>query len=293
MKQSDDKEISNRPVIALVGNGINRCFEQGSWAQVIEDIISKSGCSVKYEDIKNIPAPMQVVVASNDHVDTHMKEFASKLMETEISLEQKTMLKDILDKDFDAILTTNYSYEFEQAAGIKRNRNSYYKCRHWTKEPLKRKEKLLHLYEYNDADKNRIWHIHGDICTPRSIIMGHYYYGKLLSEIEQYTSSLLQRYNNPDTEFECKSWVDLFVTGNIHMIGFGLDLSESDIWWLLCYKHRHFPETKVYFYEAKKNISLEKRLMLETYGVTIVDDKPLKNNDYTSYYQMVISSLWK
>ena len=44
MKQSDDKEISNRPVIALVGNGINRCFEQGSWAQVIEDIISKSGC---------------------------------------------------------------------------------------------------------------------------------------------------------------------------------------------------------------------------------------------------------
>lgn len=35
------------------------------------------------------------------------------------------------------------------------------------------------------------------------------------------------------TRFCHTGWVDIFFTGNLHIIGFSLDYSEIDIWWVL------------------------------------------------------------
>ncbi len=289
MKNAD--KVTTYPNILLLGNGINRCFDNDSWQKVIENIIKESKTNINFNDICGIPATMQIVLASNDHVDKYMKEFASKLLNNRLEDKQKEILCDLLDMNFDSILTTNYSYELELASNIKQSLNSFYSCRNWTKKDLTKKEKKMHLYEYNNVKNNKIWHIHGDICTSSSIVIGHYYYGKLLSEIEKYCSTLIARHKNTNYEYKYNSWVDYFVTSNIYILGFSLDLSETDLWWLLCYKHRHFNDTNAYFYQPDKDLTYDKRLMLETYGVTVKDNIQLKDNDYFDYYNCAIKDI--
>ena len=48
-------------------------------------------------------------------------------------------------------------------------------------------------------------------------------------------------------DIQIHSWIDLFFTTNVHIIGFGLDYSEQDIWWILNKRKR-------YMYENKGNI---------------------------------------
>lgn len=277
----------------LIGNGINRCFKDTSWQKAIQDILVSSNSNLTYADIKDVPMNMQIVLASNDNVDIKMKDFAKKLFENEVVDRQRELINKIVDCDWDNILTTNYSYEIEETLGVKRQLRTYYDLRKWTRDNLNRKDKILHLYEYNEINNYpHIWHIHGDICTPSSIIIGHYYYGKILSAIEQYTSKLISKYFS-NTPYKKESWIDGFVLDDLYILGFSLDLCEIDIWWLLCYKHRHFKDTKVYFYIPKKDLSNNVRLMLEVYGVIIKDNIELQKNNYYKYYLDVVEDIKK
>ena len=39
-------------------------------------------------------------------------------------------------------------------------------------------------------------------------------------------------------EMECQGWLDYFLMGDVHAVGFGFDLSEFDIWWAIERKSR-------------------------------------------------------
>ena len=58
-------KVGQRPKILLLGNGINRAFDGESWEKLIETAMNDNGCTVLYKDIKDMPATMQIVIASS------------------------------------------------------------------------------------------------------------------------------------------------------------------------------------------------------------------------------------
>ena len=66
-----------------------------------------------------------------------------------------------------------------------------------------------------------------------------------------------------------KSWIDLFLLRNVYIVGFGMDLSEGDFWWLACYKSLYFPDTKIYSYEPNLNFGNPREIMATTYGIQL------------------------
>ena len=234
---------------------------------------------------------MRIVAATGDHVDKCMKAFSSRLYNDVISEKQRSFLEKFLCFPSTDILSANYSLELEQAAGIPHQKNKYYAARRDTKECSAR-ERRLRMYTYFEAEKykKRIWHIHGDVTAPSSIIMGHYYYGKLLHEIQNYIPDLMRR-SGDVSSYKPKSWVDLFLLNEIHMIGFGLNLSEIDLWWLICCKRRYFSHTKIVFHKPFWERCDEAALMMRTYGVTVCDDTEAETGNYLSYYEKVLDRI--
>jgi hypothetical protein len=109
--------------------------------------------------------------------------------------------------------------------------------------------------------KKKVWHIHGDAATPDSVIMGHYYYGKLLREIQLRIKIFMpfcKGCMNNGVDSESKSWVDLFLTKDVYIVGFGFDFSEMDLWWLAACKKKEFANTKIHYYAPKGETNMKK-----------------------------------
>lgn len=279
--------------VLFLGNGINRTFNGDSWDKLIEKISNKYESGLTVDDVKELPFTMKVVALSEDKVDKAMH-FISKDMNFVISDEQTVFLKRICELPFDSIITANYTFELEQISGVKPTLYNYRKIRKYTNGLTGKKDRFgLHRYYQPDNLNKKIWHIHGDITAPSTVIMGNYYYGKLLSEIQVYTSKFIKKYKTLKKRgMDCpeQSWVDSFLTNNVHILGFGIDYSEVDIWWLICCKKRNFPNTQIYYYEPKEKITTAKNYLLKSYGVKVIDDTPF-DGDYRSFYDKVIDKI--
>jgi hypothetical protein len=102
------------------------------------------------------------------------------------------------------------------------------------------------------------------------MILGHYYYGKLLRRCvaridgtKEITEDKKPAYHGKEKEFtrnikakrsqKIGSWIDAFVLGDVYILGFGLDFSEADLWWLIEYKRNH-PEFcgETFFFDPEK-----------------------------------------
>jgi len=80
------------------------------------------------------------------------------------------------------------------------------------------------------------------------------------------------------TTVQFQTWIDLFFAATIYFIGFGLDFSETDIWWLLN-KRARFKEkleisNEIFFYapqpqetELEEVKAKAKEKVLESFGV--------------------------
>ena len=292
-----------RPKVLLVGNGINLSF---SGCKSTDSIIcdqwekhydSKLDCKEKKDDVWKLPFPMQIVVATKDHVQECMMELSAVFKIIDVSAEQKEFIRKILNVNFDAILTTNYSLEFEKStlAGYSERRvYSYYKT---TQEAITAQQKNLGIFqctELQDNNHSLLWHIHGTALRKNSMIIGPLYYGKLLSEVTKRANEVNSGYRfsmSKENPYTPKSWIDYFLIGDVYILGFELDFSESDIWWLLNYKKDAFPNTKAYLFQP--HICHEKQLLLDCYHVqtpivTFDEDEPDK---YLKYYERVCSQI--
>ena len=289
------------PNILLLGNGINRAFEQSSWDALLRDITTVELSEEEKVQIGKMPYPLRPVVLTNDQIGEKLQEIAGNLVKTNVLERQRELLCDYTSLEFDAILTTNYSYEIEKAIDpefyCKVKSNSKY--RNTTKKGSKTEEQLG-LFKYMKVSKDdkeyRVWHIHGEAARPASIVLGHYYYGKLLSKVQQYVPTVMARYegsNRYKKDFQPNSWIDYFLIGNVHIVGFGLDFSEMDIWWLInCKKRNAKKNGKIYFYEPNlnKKDKLAKKLLADVYEVECVT-KELNGKQYIQYYESLLDDI--
>jgi hypothetical protein len=116
------------------------------------------------------------------------------------------------------------------------------------------------------------------------MVLGHYFYGKLLSKMQHHISGLHARFRGTQKRQKsmyCHSWLDYFMLGDVYILGLGMDLSELDLWWLVNCKKRNFSDTQVILY--KPDLKTEERLLAEAYGVKIVTDG-LRDCNYQAYY---------
>ena len=274
--------------VLLLGNGLNRAFGGISWGGLLNRI-NMSDFDTKY---LKCPMPLQAILVTGDHIKQAMKENQDSFFGEVKTDELRLVLRNLLSAGFTDILTTNYSYELEIAPTeatatnknklIKNSRNSI------PRERIEPKY-LLHSFQsvsYKGTD-NRVWHIHGEARKPDSMILGHYYYANLLQRIMGHVNGRQTDYRVNPAECTIKSWVDSFILGDVYILGFGMDYSEIDLWWLLNRKKREKGEHgKVFFYTAENEPEKEK--LLELLNVQVVRakvDKPTDEEEKNRYYK--------
>lgn len=279
------------------GNGLNRISKKSvSWSDLLDKLKSKKQFSNKtlpntmvYERIfmeKHKPK-------TNQRADElKIKETIAEAMKSQGSNELFELLAKM---DFDNYLTTNYDYAFELALDINANQLS-------TEDiySLRRKR------EYVSSNGTKLlWNIHGEINHPKSIMLGLDHYCGSVSKIDSYVkgkykhsvkgeikavSPMIEKLNT--NKFCYTSWVDLFFSSNVHIIGFSLDYSETDIWWLLNKRARFATDglvnNKIYFYT--NDIDEEKHGLLKSFGVEVIV-KEVENNDYIGMYRTAINGM--
>ncbi len=287
------------PQVLLLGNGLNLAYGGISWSKLIESIAKRN--DFIWSESK-IPMPLQAILATDDHIKTALEEHNDLFRGALQTEDQKYILQVLLTTGFDDILTTNYSYELEEAA-IGKNELSdsqIKKLMHYTSQSWERNY-LLHTYNQVACGnvKNRIWHIHGEIRKTESMILGHYWYGNLLKRIideNKKRSDIYIRNQRAGKENRLDSWIDSFILGDVYILGYGFDLSEIDLWWLLNRKQRETANHgKVYFYEINSTVKREKTALLELMGAEIINLGFSENTssipDYRSFYQSAIDDI--
>lgn len=290
---------NKKPKVLLIGNGISRCFEGLSWDNLIENIDNKT---VRYtkEDLKKLPYPLQPCVVTGDNVHKALSSCAEQLINEKMSEEENNLYRHILDSSPDIILTTNYTYEIEKAlnADFKISKGSKSKYRKRSREVIFRKDEskkcssreIERLYTYFDVSSTEecphIWHIHGEAAKPATMILGHYYYGQLLSDICKYIEDFKRRYEGCKSrgkDFQPYSWIDYFMIGDVYTVGFGMGLSEMDLWWLAnCKKLHMLNDSKIYHCGA--NIPPEIKLLADAYQMEIRSEMIAEPEEYKEYY---------
>ena len=286
-------QLGKRPKVLLLGNGINRAFTNYEWGNLLDKI---SCDSIEEEILEQLPFPLRAVLLSGDNVDEGVKELSEELTNLQVTSEQAGILNDFIDLSFDAVLTTNYSYEIEKTidetfrctVGKKSSNRKYTRNTSET-------ENQFGLYRYMQLDKCNVWHIHGEAAKPKSMILGHYYYGKLIYKIEEYIPKFIRRYKGiikAKGEYLPLSWIDYFLLGDVYIVGLGLDPSEMDLWWLINCKKRRTKDFggKIYWYEPNldSKSSFAKKKLAETNGVFYRTEKVTKKQ-YKDYYRNLSS----
>ena len=263
-----------KPQVLLLGNGLNRAFGGVSWDNLLEQIAvpDKKAISKKLSS----PFPLKAILVTENHIKEGLKKIEKELYGSVESEKLREILQKVLLMEFDHILTTNYSYELEIAAKGKKNASKYYLnsiADHTKAVESVEKKYLLHSFNqctYENVE-NKVWHIHGEAKKQDSIILGHYYYGNLFSRMKEELNkkgNYYQEKQKAGEDIEITSWIDAFILGDVHVLGFGYDSCEFDLWWLLNRKvNEKANKGKVYFYTMEPAGFDEKLALLDVLEV--------------------------
>ena len=284
------------PKVLLTGNGLHRAFEDTNWDKLLRSLSGDRFTNEDWEILKKLPYPQLAIAATGNHLNTGMKEASRLYIQADVLTGEDRLIKNAVDTGFDAILTTNYSYEIEKALcpGFHISIGSASKYRKKTCKD-KPKAEMTALYHYllipHDNVETVIWHIHGEAATPDSMIIGHYYYGRLLSRIQSYTAETIRRYKIAERNgdlFYPRSWVDYILFGNVYIVGQGMDLSEMDLWWLMDCKRLYGKGTTTLY---KPEMKQEQVMLAEVCGIKAVNCR--KPESFADYYESVFEKICK
>ena len=285
----------NRPDVLLLGNGILLSSaapkqEGKNWEESVFKL-SESLISVEQQaTFKGIPySVLASIVASTD--DKGRRNAYLSCFQT-LKLNPNSLLHQILKFPFDAVLTTNYTYEIEDVFYPRYSSLSNklkYAHTHST-----RADTRYAMHTFNQFKNSpEIWHVHGELRNKSSIVLTHDEYGRLSERIIERNRHIGNRYEFSKDNLPFTSWMDYFLVGNLHIVGLGMDFSEFDLWWLLNRRKREkISFGNIYFYASKDN-SPALLHALDKLGVNVVDanideTKP-KDIYYGELYRYIIS----
>lgn len=270
----------------LVGNGISQLIGGLSWQEFLKEITNG------FNFHKDAPMPLQADLFIEKKLSIIIEE-KEKILFKDVNYseykEQIELIKQLINLNVSDILTTNYSYEIECIAMSKNNlsRQNSYRLNKKTAYVNRADAKyLLHTFKSIETNKGkkRIWHIHGEQNKRSSLIIGNNNYTVLSSRIVSYCKSI-RKNKSFDTE-EWRSWIDCFMLDNLHILGFGYDFSEIDLWWLLLQKRFYPNHGNTYYYTNKKESAVVD--LLKRAGVSIIY---IHKTDYFSFYKKALMEI--
>ncbi|WP_426506913.1 hypothetical protein [Serratia proteamaculans] len=291
----------------LFGNGINRLSSNSvPWS----NLLSKLKGDMGFESI-NTPNTMIYERIILDRVHKKNCEIGDiELIETEVKNEiayelacqnSNDLYLEIVSLGLDNYMTTNYDYAFKNSFDdsfelFNHSTETIYSLRRYTSCQSKSNEKL----------KCKIWNIHGELDYPISIKLGLDHYCGSIGKIDSYIKGNYTFTSNDksiktiamkdkliNNKFDGYSWVELFFSSNVHIIGLSLDFSETDLWWVLDKRARinstGFVKNKIFCY-VPNEIDKEKNGLLESLNVIVVVI-PLLGDNYYDFYKKAIKKI--
>ncbi|MFP5039617.1 hypothetical protein [Parasediminibacterium sp. JCM 36343] len=273
----------------LVGNDVNNINNTQSWEELLKTIIKHLDINnlIDTNNLRSKPFPFlyeEIYLKSlkkNNASEIELKEFIAQQTK---EINHNAIHERIMSLEINDIMTTNYEYALQRSKGFEYDKLENFGFK---------KEKKYNIYRHNVVNKSRIWHIHGECNTAESITLGYEHYCGQLQRMRQYVVSGKDLDNEKIGGGKARknklgideySWLNLFFTKDIHIVGLSLDTVEIDLWWLLTYRARQVlqqngeQETinnsiKYYYpssYEVKSKEKLEllKANQVETISVT-------------------------
>jgi SIR2-like domain len=284
--------LNNRGKALLLGNGVNLLSNDvPSWLMILVELAKLNDCTHIMKLAKYKPYTLiyeEIALCSKA---------AEQKKEIEIKREVAELIRDlppndyhcrILEAPIDHILTTNYDYTLERSKGcVGESKNL-------------RRENKYSAFRRRWISGKFVWHIHGEVDVPNTIMLGHEHYAGQLQKLRDYatsdrvTSRELKspfKLGNPDFEnqTEVYSWIDVFLRDEVHVIGTNLDYTEIDLWWLFAYKRRlgqisGYETGTTFFHHVptpQDDQATEGKLsILESLGVNVVRHRVLSGYKY-------------
>ena len=297
----------NLPNVLLLGNGmITSCaklngIKNHSWNKYIEKLSNENSKDKPIINSKNIPYSLKATLIADKDDAKRQKQYAN-VFKT-LSFDNNTLIKELVQLEFQAILTTNYTYEIEDCflegySALKSQSKLRY-AKSVKRGYLGNKpdtKYLLHTYNKFKTGP-QIWHIHGEERRPSSIILTHDEYSRLINRLITENKYNENKYIEYANDLHYKSWLDYILMGNLYIVGLGMDFSEFDLWWVLNRRIREKAKTgKIYFFDIG-DTNKDILAALKRMGVKI--ERPpefkSKNNfsdeDYINFYKNVTETI--
>lgn len=277
----------------FVGNGVNLLtMNAKSWQDVLRELSQLVGDPSLIDFMDYVPftlfyeAICSKYFKRGEKSDIALKRHIAKLLS---SMKHNPYHSEIVKLGFPHIITTNYDYCLE---------NSILSSVPLVHDDL-RPENRYSVFRRTKIDTSYVWHIHGEVDKPSSIMLGNEQYGGHFQKIRTYlTTQNTSPFISGRRDFEKEkiySWVDVFLRDELHIVGFSFDYSEIDMWGLLSYKARLHREKKVncgqtYYYhwthKPENNPDKAKIRLLESLGVNVIKLFDIK--DYSKEYRNFI-----
>lgn len=293
---------SMRDYVVLVGNDINNIVAGKSWEDLLKDLTEHLLISVDFPKDKPFPLAYEEIYFKGLGTSGSFDErVVKKFVASHVSdIQSSTIHKRLMELSCENILTTNYDLSLESvvSSNTKSLKNNGYI-----------KESLYNLFRYHEVGHKKIWHIHGSANAYQSITLGYEHYSGYLQHMRSYVvtgtkdtyksrsfSPLTKRFK--EDKVEHLSWVDMFFTKDVHILGLSLDFNENDLWWLLTFRQKSMHTKRllifnqVYYYIPKTYVdrSKSKLDLLKSVGVQVVeiDNSQL---DKLGYYNRAIDQI--
>ena len=273
----------------LLGNGINRSPNSGSdryeWGNLLEDLNSEFAKG-RISRIREKPFPMAYDEITSYAVKNNRSEFDLKeSIKAKIKKLEANDRYQLLDTNlYSEILTTNYDYLIEEKLDP-----------HWKRKPITRDEYYYSIFRNQSSSQKQVWHIHGEQADKRSILLGFRHYLNYTSKVKERAENTIQKITSSE-KITKASWVDIFFSHNIELIGLGMEVTEYPLWWLLAYRHyistvndRIDVDNEVTYIMPAFNSYKKCNIidMLKAYGVKI-KELGSSDGDYDQFYEELL-----
>ena len=281
------------PRVLLLGNGILRLRGGVSW----EALLARIAVNDEIPDrvLRDIPLAMRVEALCGADVGGARLRAAAEFEPTDACVTDT--LRRLLRLPWDCVLTTNYTYEAEsvllgQERFGKEDRRRTLACMDGS---VYRKDNLHFCYimERKGLPPLPVWHIHGDLGRPDSMILSYYSYAKAISRLQKYNRQLKNAFQDAVEARRLvtpRSWSDWFILGDVYTVGFGYDFSEFDLWWAAERKARENAQVgRLIAYQDRQAKSDPVCALLKSIGGEV--NRVYEYENYTEYYQIVIDEI--
>ena len=281
------------PRVLLLGNGILRLRGGVSW----ESLLSRIAVNDEIPDhvLREIPLAMRVEALCGADVEGARLRAAAEFEPTDACVTDT--LRRLLRLPWDCVLTTNYTYEAESVLMGKdrfdrEDRQRTLACMDGS---VYRKDNLHFCYimERKGLPPLPVWHIHGDLGRPESMILSYYSYAKAISRLQKYNRQLKNAFQDAVEARRMvvpRSWTDWFILGDVYTVGFGYDFSEFDLWWAAERKARENARVgRLIAWQDRQAKSDPVCALLKSIGGEV--NRVYDYDDYIEYYRIVIDEI--